>query len=545
MYSYIKHKTIKLVISLMFVLFLVFPKQAFSIIEIKLHESTEIIELIGRNNDQVICEIKNDTAVIQPVSKTYLKSVFHVPLNIASNPRYIIVPTEKRVSIIPEDHIISEFTYNGFLEQNATSFWFHDMILGGLLLLFLFTLILNYFLDNRWLSGFLSLTALQLFLFCIDNTNLGGYLLFDSIISWSLISVFIARILFGWYTDFYFVKHEFETKEAFSWFTSILIILLSAISITVNDSIFNLWVIFINILYLGWFAYQLLSVIWGFKLRTKIATIFIVTGFFASWVFHVFSWYQFIPLLHELMFICLIIASILILMRLSNELNSTIKLYANNAAILRNIGWMQVENTEDERSEIVGYLQRDTLNRLSMLGQKFSLKNTQSLELSSNIKDTLDSLKDYVYDLYPPHLEFLEFEQIIDRQAIKLKKSEKQITLNYQIEGIEQVTITQKIKLGVFRIIQEYIKFFDTDLRNNTLNADFIVSDNKGSSELKIELYHLKGDKDEIERNSYSETQILTLKKVYQLQLIMIVDLNTIGWGITLPLNGEINDDTQ
>jgi hypothetical protein len=139
----------------------------------------------------------------------------------------------------------------------------------------------------------------------------------------------------------------------------------------------------------------------------------------------------------------------------------------------------------------------------------------------------------------------LEFEQIIDRQAIKLKKSEKQITLNYQIEGIEQVTITHKIKLGVFRIIQEYIKFFDTDLRNNTLNADFIVSDNKGSSELKIELYHLKGDKDEIERNSYSETQILTLKKVYQLQLHMIVDLNTIGWGITLPLNGEINDDTQ
>ena len=55
---------------------LFFPKQAFSNIEFNLDESTEIIELTGRNNDQFICKIKNDTAVIQPVSKSYLKSKY-------------------------------------------------------------------------------------------------------------------------------------------------------------------------------------------------------------------------------------------------------------------------------------------------------------------------------------------------------------------------------------------------------------------------------------------------------------------------------------
>lgn len=500
-----------------------------------LNDQTEVFVIKGRlKKDSVKIVSKESKIAICPIESEFFSHTYLLPDSFkTSSDDYVQVSgLVNRGIVFPEKLDFQEYSYFDFLKFADKRLLINNIQIGGLFLLLVFPMILNLFIKNHWFNSFMGLISLQLVFVILDFTRIGTLPFFHSMLAWVIIAVYFSYVTFIWYLNFYLTVKNVRSKESFTWVGAILLISIGLIADLINKQIFNFWLNFIILLYLGWHIVRLFQMSKTLKLRTRLSTYVIVIGFMVSWSAHLYGLIFIIDIVNLILFITFFTAAFLVLLRIKSELEENISLHINNVALLRSIGWKQIENTESERSEVVRHIQGDTLNQLAIVGKKELIEVSTNVQIAASLNKVLINLRKYLYELFPPYINDLELSQIIDRQVEALKLSELNIKVDSRFTLWQKTEIDNEIKLCVFRLIQEYVNYFNSELENRTLY--FEISQNE-ANRFKMKLYHIPFGEDNSLNDSIRKTQLLVFKKAYNLQYELISKKDYCGWELIVP----------
>ncbi len=163
------------------------------------------------------------------------------------------------------------------------------------------------------------------------------------------------------------------------------------------------------------------------------------------------------------------------------EFEENYKIMEQNLKIQQQMGLIHMESVENERKRIVQELQDDILFKINKLEKQIK---SESVELSENNRNdsffgqldkTLKSLRKYTYQLYPPHIQQLNLEDVFRREVEIMQSGDKGI--NFQFEGSIFNTATFDFKSNLYRIFQQFLKNRNWKITEPKIKVEFIENE--------------------------------------------------------------------
>jgi signal transduction histidine kinase len=177
----------------------------------------------------------------------------------------------------------------------------------------------------------------------------------------------------------------------------------------------------------------------------------------------------------------LVIAAVLTARVIVWEFEENYKMMEQNLKIQQQMGLIHLESVENERKRIVQELQDDILFKINGLEKQVK---SDSTELSNNNRNdsffkqldkTLKSLRKYTYQLYPPHIQQLNVNDIFQREVEIMQSGEKSIKFKY--EGLYANAESFEFKSNLYRIFQQFLKNRNWNINNPIIKVKYFENE--------------------------------------------------------------------
>jgi two-component system NarL family sensor kinase len=142
-----------------------------------------------------------------------------------------------------------------------------------------------------------------------------------------------------------------------------------------------------------------------------------------------------------------------------------------------------IEVQDQERNRIASNLHDDLMSELQLI-RLSNLNDIDKKQLDSQIKQMLKKVRHLSHDLFPPQLETIELEELINDYLIRIAPT---IDNCLHCTQLDQGTLPDTIKLNLFRIFQEVItniikhskaSQIEVYLRHTRFSLSLLVRDN-------------------------------------------------------------------
>lgn len=368
-------------------------------------------------------------------------------------------------------------------------------------------------LINSTLRAFIS-AVIPLFFTLLISEQLNQNNKFHTIKKLNLSIIFLSSLLFLFERIYPYVFWENAT------FWILLITVLSAIG-TVTSAI-------VIVLSFKKFHINPLIVSFCFILQITLITILIVVESESSRIdfLELYTYLGLLPLVEVTTFGVLIGWNLTKTMQLNHELlKENLKLQTESQEIYAN-------TLEEERKRIAMELHDSSLNRISMLSMLLTTNTINSDHIQSEIAAIGDEIRQTSYALYPPWMDALSFQEVMEREIGHVQKTTA-LTLDFSffdwhIEPLENQ------KRHLLRIIQEFIQNTIKHGKANFIRLYFFQRDMDLIIEMEDDGVGYKSEDRQPGLGSISvETRIMLMKGQISVSSKPGMGVN---WMITIPL---------
>jgi len=138
---------------------------------------------------------------------------------------------------------------------------------------------------------------------------------------------------------------------------------------------------------------------------------------------------------------------------------------------------------ENERKRMAMELHDSSLNRISILSMLLSTKSLEKEYIQSEIAAISEEIRQTSYALYPPWMDALKFQEVLEREIAHIKKSNS-LNINFSFFDWEQEP-SENQKRHLLRIIQEFIQNTLKHGKADTVNLYLFQRENQFIIELE------------------------------------------------------------